>query len=338
MADVDRVRRVARLRSPRRPTAPGARPPRLRHPCAGSAAGRAGGPGGPATARPRRARSAGRPSAAAAAQACRPDGARPRADHRSSSAARDATTADCGLAAAAICEPRGRLAQYASDSSSDTTPTAPVTRIWRCSASQGSTSAARGFGQRLAALARRAVREQHEPALVEALQQHGPRRRTAVALAVANVIALGSWTPAATASAEPARRLLHPGRREVGLVQPGQRVALAHRREIRCAADEPVEQPVELGRRVVAQPRVDRRRLHDRARRRRQPAEALRRVHPRHRPRVRVAGGDRGQRLQVRAHGALLEPGGQCVRAAQPAGAPAPAGSGACGRRRRRRR
>ena len=67
------------------------------------------------------------------------------ADQSASSSARDPTTVDCGLAAAAICEPRGRVAQYASDSASDTMLTAPVTRIWRCSASQGSVSAARGL-------------------------------------------------------------------------------------------------------------------------------------------------------------------------------------------------
>ena len=228
----DPARQLGDHQRPRRLGAPLGRQP-LDHPgarvVAGSAAGRAGGPGAPARTRRCRARPAGRPSAAGAARASPRDGARPAPPDSASSSARDATTFDCGLAAAESCEPRGRVAEYASDSSSDTTLTAPVTRTWRWSASHGKHERGARVGERLAALARRPVREEHEAALVEALEQHRARGRAPDAFAVAN----SSRSARARAPRPPRRTSAAPARsrsaRGRASSSPRERVGLAHR-------------------------------------------------------------------------------------------------------------
>src|SRR4051812_46666205 len=67
--------------------------------------------------------------------------------------------------------------------------------------------------------------------------------------------------------------------------------------------DELREQSVEHGLRVVADARVDGRRLDDRARRRDEPPKALGGLERRHRTARRVAGGDAHERVEVGADG-----------------------------------
>jgi hypothetical protein len=62
-----------------------------------------------------------------------------------STAARPATTWDCGLAQAPSCEPRGREPKYSSVSARGTRSTGPTTITWRCMAIQGKSRLAYGF-------------------------------------------------------------------------------------------------------------------------------------------------------------------------------------------------
>ena len=306
--------------------APGARSP-SRRPRAGSADGRAGGPAAPARTRRCPARRAGRPSAAGGARRA---GSAPveRRPQRLQLARATATTFDCGLAAAAICDPRGRVAQYASDSSSDTTLTAPVARIWRWSASHGSTSAARGLAS--------ASRPLRDDRFVKSTKPRSSRPLSSTVRAMGAPRrwpsrAPSRWArarpprPPRRASARPARSRSARGR----VLEHGRaRVGLAHRSPAPAAptGDEPREQPLQLaapGRRTApcAPARAAR------------PCSTARRASRSARTASRRAIGPadaspaatRGQRGQVRGHRALLEVAARARRAGRSAAAPSPA-------------
>ena len=94
--------------------------------------------------------------------------------------ARDPSGSLCREASAPSCASRGRVAKYASDSSSETWLDPPLDP--HLAAERRPVEQERRLRVRLqlAPLPRRVVREEDEPALVEALQQHHPhRRRTA---------------------------------------------------------------------------------------------------------------------------------------------------------------
>ena len=98
----------------------------------------------------------------------------------------------------------------------------------------------------LAALAAAGVREERQPRLVGALQQDHPRRRRAVRAAVASVIASGSSTPSARASAIHAVELAE--RVGVEFVPPERPVAVVHGPSL-CWAGEPRRRPRRRARR-----------------------------------------------------------------------------------------
>ena len=103
------------------------------------------------------------------------------------------------------------------------------TRTWRCRSSHGNTSDAMRVGGQLAALARLVVGEEARGrASSRPLSRTVRARGRPSASAVASTIALGSSTPAACASSEPAPQLLEPGRREVALARGRRGVAAAH--------------------------------------------------------------------------------------------------------------
>ena len=155
------------------------------------------------------ARPAARPSAAGPAPARRREPlARPRPAPPPAPPG-PATTCDCGLAQAPSCEPRGRVAKYASVSARSTRSTAPGDEHLALHREPREDQARRtGWRRSSVALARVVVGEEHE-----ARARRSPLSSTVRALgrpcasAVATTIAFGSGSPTAAASANQRREL-----------------------------------------------------------------------------------------------------------------------------------